>query len=203
MEKQATTQSHVQQLVEAAQEGNEEAFAELYEMYYDRLTNYIFRRVLDQAIAQDIVSNTWIKILKNLKKFSWRHDQSFNAWVYRIASNELNQYFRNQSRYAFVAPEDMEQYFSMSEFPSEEERARVETEIDTKRQFVHVHKVMSQLKERDQDLLHLYFFENLNHREIASALEMNESTVRVSIHRALKQLKSKLGAMPEFANGAF
>ena len=70
-------------------------FSELYDIYFDKIFNYVFRRTTDFHMARDITSEVFIKVYLNLWKFQWRKI-SIGAWIYRIATNEVNQFFRNK-----------------------------------------------------------------------------------------------------------
>lgn len=80
------------ELVKKAQK-NPEAFAKLYDQYYSKIFSYILKRAADFEIAQDITSETFFKALKKLWQFRWRNIP-FSAWLYRIANNEIANYFR-------------------------------------------------------------------------------------------------------------
>src|SRR5512137_1547152 len=83
-----------EELVKRAQH-NREAFAELYEIYYQRIFNFALKRTANIQLALDITSITFLKALNQIKKFRWR-DVPFGAWLYRIASNEINDHYRRQ-----------------------------------------------------------------------------------------------------------
>ncbi|MEM6997792.1 MAG: sigma-70 family RNA polymerase sigma factor [Patescibacteria group bacterium] len=179
--------SELKQVVSKAQAGEVRAFEQIYDAYYDKLAGYALRRVLDQHIAEDVVANVFIKVLEKLPKFKWRHDHSFNGWVYRITSNEINQYFRRQSRYVLSAPRDMEaEYASVLEH--NHNAKDLERSIDENIDYMRLHACISELRPKHQDIVHLYYFENLSHKEIAVALKMREGSVRVTLSRITKKL---------------
>ncbi len=178
--------------IEQAQEGDSQAMSSLYDEYYDRIARYGLRRVLDQHVAEDVTANVFIKVLQNLPRFRWRHQYSFNGWIYRIASNEVNQYFRKQARYELTPPSDMDAVYERVGEHSHSGQL-LERQLDQHRDFVILHNGIRKLKPRHQDVIHLFYFEELSHREIAEALGMREGSVRVTLHRAttaLRQLTS-------------
>ena len=79
-------------LVEEAQK-NPEAFGKIFEKHYSPLLHYILKRVGDVAIAEDITSHVFFIVLQKLWQFRWRNIP-FSAWLYRIAHNEINYYYR-------------------------------------------------------------------------------------------------------------
>jgi len=86
--------SEEKELVERAKK-DPEAFGKLYDIHYSKIFGYILKRVADVDIAQDIVSETFLKALKNIWKFRWQN-VSFSAWLYRISSNEISNFFRKK-----------------------------------------------------------------------------------------------------------
>ena len=69
------------------------AFGRLFEEYYPRILKYASFRTGNAEIARDVTSETFFKALKNLWQFRWM-GYSFSSWLYRIAGNEINMYFR-------------------------------------------------------------------------------------------------------------
>ena len=73
------------ELIKRAQ-NDPQAFSELYDQNYSKIFGYVLKRVADVEIAQDVTSETFLKSLKNIKRFKWKNI-SFSCWLYRIASN--------------------------------------------------------------------------------------------------------------------
>jgi len=70
-----------------------EVLAKVYGHYYPKIFGYVLKRTANLEIAQDITSETFFKALKKLWQFRWRNI-SFSSWLYKIATNEINKYFR-------------------------------------------------------------------------------------------------------------
>jgi RNA polymerase sigma-70 factor (ECF subfamily) len=177
-------------IVGRAKKGDQEAMSEIYTAYYDRISAYAYKRVLNIDITQDVVANTFFKIVKQIRKFKWKSDAQFNGWVYRIATNEIHTYYRKQAKYHLVAPEDVEKYFSDV---SSEEQEKVEQGLDNYADFLKLHVAIKKLKPFYQAIIHMRYFEDLSYQEIAVATKKRAGTVRVSMHRALQNLKLVLG----------
>ena len=96
----------IKDLIEKSKNKDRQAFAELFDLHYDKILNYIWRRVLNVDYAKDITSNTFIKVLKNIENFEFTEEGTFNGWIYRIATNEINQYFRKQNKYNLIIDDD-------------------------------------------------------------------------------------------------
>src|SRR5215469_8997158 len=74
-------------LIEQAQR-NPARFANLYDIYFDRIYAYVANRVRSRDEAEDLVSEVFHKALANLRRFEWK-GAPFAAWLYRIAANEI------------------------------------------------------------------------------------------------------------------
>src|SRR5690349_3616941 len=70
-----------------------QAFSELYEKYFDRIFNFIYRQADDEDLAADLCSQTFLTAIKNLEKYEFR-GVPFSAWLYKVASNEVNKHYR-------------------------------------------------------------------------------------------------------------
>lgn len=177
----------IKELVSRAQNKDREAFAELFDLYYDKVLNYVFRRTLDVDYSKDITSNTFIKILKNLDGFEWRSGPfSFTAWVFRIAGNEINQYFRLQNRY--------QSSISFELGDDNKAAEEIEKKMDNDKHLMVLNKAIRQLKPIYQEIINLRYFEEMSYQEISEIMEKNESTVRVYCQRAREDLERILKA---------
>lgn len=185
------TKTELEENFFSAQDGNEDAFAKIYDYYYGKLSAYVYRRVLGPEITEDIISNTFFKVLHNLKKFKWRGAAEFNGWMYRIATNEVNEYFRKKDRYTFSPPKDLEEYFDDSSETSSL-HDEVSNRMDLESDFAQISGVIQGLKPIEQSIIHLRFFEDMSMKEIADVVRKSENSVSVLLHRALKKVKGRV-----------
>src|SRR5688572_1947314 len=74
---------------------NSRAFSELYEKYFDRIFNFIYRQTDDEDLAADLCSQTFLNVLKNVDRYEFR-GVPFSAWLYKIATNEVNKFYRKR-----------------------------------------------------------------------------------------------------------
>ena len=166
-----------------------EAFRYLFERYYDPIFNYILRRTCDMHVAKDVTANTFLKALNHIKKFKWR-GISFSAWLYKIATNEINQNYRKTKRLVHLNPEHIA---TLKSDVSSDSGLLDAEEVKTKqKQNNKVHAAIASLKLKYQTVLTLRYFENLSLKEIANILGMPENTVKTHIRRGLIQLKERL-----------
>jgi RNA polymerase sigma-70 factor (ECF subfamily) len=180
----------IKDLVKRSQEKDKDAFSRLFDFYYDKIINYVFRRTLDVEYSKDITSNVFLKALDNINSFKWKNGiDSFNAWIFKIATNEINQYFRKQNRYKLII-DDPEIRFNLK---SEDNLAfEIEKKVDNDKYLIILSKAIKELKPIYQDILHLRYFEEMPYNEISEILNKNESTVRVYAKRAIEELERVL-----------
>lgn len=173
-----------QKLVERAKT-QPQAFGQLYELYYSKMLNYVYRRTLDVAVAEELTSNTFFNALRALPGYDDRG--KFGAWLYRIASNEIRLNRRAKRRRRESDCRWREEFgrirFAASQaIPSEDVEEKM-------LQFARIHDALSCLPERYQTVLALRYFEGLSYDEVADVLGKKIGTVKSLIHRGLERLK--------------
>lgn len=185
----------IKKLVKKAKKKDSQAFGQLFDEYHRPIFGYTLRRVANVQEAQDLTSETFFKALKNLHQFEWRNGGSFSGWLFRIATNEINSYFRKKKNILSLNDEN----YSLSErIPSSEtslpdfEIIEAQIKLEKKREFLKVHKKLKKLKQEYQTVITLKYFEKKKIKEISQILEKPEGTVKSWIHRGLKELRELL-----------
>lgn len=171
-------------LVERAKK-DEQVFGLLYDEYYSRIFGYVLRRTADLDVAQDVVSETFLKALKNLGKFRWQNI-AFGSWLYRIASNEIVNFFRKRKP---TIPLD-----KISDPASAGDHLQgiiqAQEKLAEHQDFLAVQKQISGLDTKYQEVISLRFFEKKQIKEIAQILGKNEGTIKSLLHRGLEKLRN-------------
>ena len=173
-------------LVERAK-GDTKAFGELYEQYYSRIFGYILRRTASIEVAQDVTSEVFFKALKNLGQFHWR-GVPFSSWLYRIATNEIADYFRKSKSWQFSL-EEVSNPISFSNPSTETELLQAEAELKRYEDFLALHENVSKLPLKYQEVIVLRFFEAKQLKEIGEIMGKREGTVKSLLHRGLEKLR--------------
>ena len=168
-------------LVERAKT-DDNAFAVLYDFYFPKIYGFVFKRVGRREAAEDIVSAVFMKAFTNLNSFSPQREGSFAAWLYRIASRQIIDNYRFDSRRPTVALEDIgepgdENQNQQLDFLRQEERELVE-------------RALAGLADKDREVLTLKFYAELDNAEIADILQTNTNNVGVMVYRALQKFKA-------------
>jgi RNA polymerase sigma-70 factor (ECF subfamily) len=168
------------ELVKAAQ-NDPRCFAPLYTFYYKRIVSYIYHRIESKEEAFEITAQVFYKALDNLPKYKIQ-GVPFSAWLFRIASNELNQIFRKNKSARIV---NLDTEGTMDLMGSIEE---TKSEVQDEQLFA----ALSQLEGADMELIDMRFFEKRSFKEIADIIGMNESACKIKVYRILEKLKKKL-----------
>ncbi len=92
-------------LVREAINGNQEAFALLYDKHFDKIYRYVYLKVNKRTEAEDLTQDVFLKALGAISSYKWRQ-VPFSAWLFRIAHNEVIDYYRKQGKKEFVQLDD-------------------------------------------------------------------------------------------------
>ncbi len=167
------------------------AFGELFDRYYDDVYRYLLHRTANVELARDLASDTFHIALKKLWMFRWRQ-APFSAWLFRIATNEANAYYRKHKNYKSARIEDFADHLTDDSSAADRDLLRSESELKQKNDFLKLHESITFLKPKYQAVITLRFFEDKSLGEIAEILGKPEGTVKSLIHRALDQLRERM-----------
>ena len=156
-----------------------EAFRPLYEKYFKRIFLFVHHRVGDKSLTADITSQVFLKALLNINKFSFR-GLPFSAWLFRIALNECNDFFRKNKRYRLVTMEE-----EMVEHLYEELTS--ETRLEDLRQ--QLPSILQKLSVSELQIIELRFFEQRPFKEVGEILGISETYAKVRVYRILEKMK--------------
>lgn len=166
-----------QEIIERSKK-DAKAFGELYEKYFDRIFNYIYRQTDDEELSGDLCSQTFVNALNNLNRYEFR-GVPFSAWIYKIASNEVNKHYRKNKGKKIFSIEEL----TIKELVQSDEEGWDEELLN---------KLIDFMKDLPIDMLQvleLRFFENKDFKEIAFILDITESGAKMRTYRALDKLR--------------
>jgi RNA polymerase sigma-70 factor, ECF subfamily len=169
---------------------NPEAFSELFKLYYKPIFGYIFRRTGDFDETADIASETFSKAFTNIKNFYYR-GISIKIWLYRIATNEVNLFYRYRKKRNLL--------FERIDFENKElfkdhfhwDKKELQTELEKHEQFRIILEALKKMPDRYQTVISLRYFEGMNNKEICEILNLKEGTLKSLLSRGLKKLKEE------------
>jgi RNA polymerase sigma-70 factor (ECF subfamily) len=176
------SQEYVRELVARAQRGDRDALEELYLLHFDRIYSYLHMSVGNRHDAEDLTTQTFLKMLEAIGRFRWQ-SAPFSAWLFRIAHNLAMDHFRASRRWQ---PEE-----EVPEPPdSEEASAEEEAMQSIGRQSML--ELIENLSEDQQQVLTLKFVFNFPNSEVATILGKTEGAIKSLQHRALVSLQKQL-----------
>ena len=174
----ASDNGQIRDLVERAQLGDRSALEELYLIHFDRIYSYLHMSVGSRHDAEDLTTQTFVKMLESIGRFRWQ-SAPFSAWLFRIAHNLAMDHFRANRRWQ---PEEEVPEAAQGEESSAEEQALAslgQTSMLT---------LIERLSPEQRQVLTLKFVFRFSNAEAASILDKTEGAVKSLQHRALATL---------------
>jgi RNA polymerase sigma-70 factor (ECF subfamily) len=169
----------IRRLVQRAQRGDRVALEELYLLHFDRIYSYLHMSVGSRHDAEDLTTQTFVKMLEAIGRFQWR-SVPFSAWLFRIAHNLAMDHFRANRRWQ---PEEEVPETMQGEESSAEEQAFAslgQTSMMT---------LIDRLSPEQRQVLTLKFVFRFSNGEAAAILDKTEGAVKSLQHRALASLQ--------------
>jgi len=174
------TEEELKLALQKAQNGDSEAFAQLYDLFAEKIYRFIYFRVGHKEVAEDVLSDTFVKGWQKINQVN--APSALSGWLYQIARNNIIDYYRIKKD--FVALEEVENILEDAVNPIDE----TNLSLDQKRILV----VLNQLPAEQQEVIRYKFFEDLSNEEIAYVMGKTEGAIRVIQHRAINRLKDIL-----------
>ena len=166
--------AHIRRLVERGQQGERGALEELYLIHFDRIYSYLHMSVGNRHDAEDLTTQTFLKMLESIKRFRWQ-SAPFSAWLFRIAHNLAMDHFRANRRWQ--PEEDVPEPEGESE-PSAEAAALQSIGRQS------MLELIEELSTEQQQVLTLKFVFNLPNADVSTILNKTEGAVKSLQHRA-------------------
>jgi RNA polymerase sigma-70 factor, ECF subfamily len=168
-------------LVKRSQAGDETAFVTLYEQYQRAVYTYLYYRLGDAMLAEDLTAEVFIRLLDRLATLDVT-ERPLLAWLYTIAANLATDHHRKNGRYQWL--------------PLDEERDQPETDTahsaDARLAQETLAKALNHLTEEQRQVVLLKFVEGRSNAEVGAILGKNEGSVKSLQHRALAALRRLL-----------
>ena len=175
-------ESELDVLVGLAQEGDQDAFAKIYDHFIDQIYRYVYYRVQGEEV-EDIVEIVFLKVWENIKQYK-PQQKSFSAWVFRIAHNLVIDHYRSAKDKLYeelsIDLPDLDRQHN----PIKSTQNRFDNAV--------LKQALVKLKKQYHDIILYKFVNELSNREIAEILGKSEGSLRILQFRALKALRKEL-----------
>jgi len=175
-------------LISLYRNGNEAAFNLLVDRYQSKVFTTIFLIVKDQAVAEDLLQDVFVKVLHTLNSDKYNEEGKFQPWVMRIAHNMAIDHFRKAKRYPTILLEDgsnLLNSLSFAEDSSEEQRIKEET-------LAWVRDLIEELPEAQKEVVVLRHYMDMSFQEIAEQTGVSINTALGRMRYALNHIRKKM-----------
>ncbi|MBI2282014.1 MAG: sigma-70 family RNA polymerase sigma factor [Bacteroidetes bacterium] len=165
-----------QELIHAYVRGNEFAIEQLILRHKNRVYTYIFYKVKDEELAEDIFQDTFIKVINTIKKGKYNDEGKFLPWVLRIAHNLVIDFFRKNSRMPMVKGTEDFDIFDVISSPDR----NIEQSIQSNQVYKHLKKLIKHLPNDQKEVIMMRMYFDMSFKEIA---DMTNVSINTSLGR--------------------
>ncbi len=169
------------QIIDLLQKGDKKAISYIYEMFAQKIHNFIFYKTMDHDLSEDLVSETFLKVIDKIQTFNINKG-NFSMWIYSIARHVVIDHYRK-----YKTTESIE-----SAWEIKDDFTDVEISSDIKTTFDYLKPYLKNLSEEKREILHLRIWENLSFNEISNIVGKTESACKMNFKRTIEELKSKI-----------
>lgn len=174
-----------EELMKLFQDGNHQAFKEVYVRYESFLVNYFYRKLWsDREKAEDFTQDIFTKLIKNPAYFD--PTRTFKTWLFSVANNMCKNEYKKQA----VRHEGSQEMPEGFDFKSDGVGA--DKQVDENNFAEALKAELNNLNEKHRVVFEMRHYEGLSLNEIAEILEINTGTVKSRLHHATKHLATKL-----------
>jgi RNA polymerase sigma-70 factor (ECF subfamily) len=167
-------------LVRRAQEHDQEAFARIYEEYFDKIYRYITLKIGDAVEAEDLTQQVFLNSLRSISSFRWR-GKPFSAWLYRIAHNQVVDYLRKKKKVTVPLEETL---VSGSDNPQQSAERKLDIE--------QVLSAARHLTGAQREVISLRFTSELSIAQVAEVMGKSQGAVKALQHSGIVALRRAL-----------
>lgn len=166
-------------LIQAILAGDKNRFAEIVDEHKNLVYSILLRLTDDHDEANDLAQEVFIKVFRQLKQFKGK--SKFSTWIYKIAYFHGLSYLRKRKR-----------WFTDSNKVDIQSADNIDEEIALDELKGHVSDCIRNLKPLERTAITLFYMEEMNVKEVAEIMNITESYVKVTVHRAKKSLKEMI-----------
>ncbi len=166
--------------IKKCQEGELESFAYIYDKYINKIYKYIYYRMPDKYISEDLTSQTFIKALKSISLYN-KDKGSFSSWLYKIAKNNLADYYRTYKN-----------NLDINDLWYLEDDTNIEVAADKDFKLDKVKKYLNKLNKEQKEIVILRVWDELSYSEISEIVQKSEASCKMMFSRSLEKLKQEM-----------
>lgn len=173
-----------------ARKGDQRAFAEIVELYKDKIFHLAYRMLNNRHEAEDVVQETFLRVFRNLDRYD--ENLKFSTWIYRIGTNlcidRLRKRKPSYSLDAEINDQDGTDGYSM--IPSDDRTPESEMLLSETQRIIH--ESIESLPAKYKTIMLLRYIQDLSLQEISDVLDLPVTTIKTRVHRGREFLRKKL-----------
>ena len=178
------------QLVKRYRNGDELALQQLIIKHQTRVKGFIFSKVKDRDATEDIFQDTYIKVIKSLRKGTYNEEGKFLPWVMRIAHNLVVDFFRKEKKLPKQPNNTDYDIFSLiSDDSLHTEQRMVKSQID-----IEVKALVTRLPKDQQEVVQMRMYRDMSFKEIADNTGVSINTALGRMRYALQNIRKEIEA---------
>jgi RNA polymerase sigma factor (sigma-70 family) len=176
------------QLISLYKNGSEEAFTELVTRHKNKIFTTIYMIVKDHDLAEDLLQETYVKVVNTMKSGRYNEEGKFLPWVTRIAHNLSIDHFRRAKRYPTIVLEDGSNVFNSLEFSEDSiEDRQIKEDTHTL-----LRELIQELPESQREVLMMRHYMQMSFQEIAEVTDVSINTALGRMRYALINLRKRM-----------
>lgn len=165
------------ELIIACRNGKTDSFGQVYDRHIRTIYNFIFYKVFDKEIAEDLTSQTFFKALKNISSVD--PERPILSWLYKIAQNSVLDHYRSARQAEYI-----DDYWDIG---GDEDLVK---DLDAETDIIRVKKYLKKLSGVERDMIFMRVWQELPYQVISEIIGKSEASCKMMYSRALKKLKS-------------
>ena len=177
-------------LAKLARKGDQRAFAEIVDLYTDKLYHMSYRMTGNRQEAEDVVQDAFLRVFSNLDRYD--ENQKFSTWIYRIATNLCIDRLRKRKRVYSLDAESSEHegLDGYSMLPGDHRTPESELMLSETQRIIH--EAIGTLPPKYKSVMVLRYLQELSLQEISQVLDIPVTTVKTRVHRGREFMRKKL-----------
>jgi RNA polymerase sigma-70 factor, ECF subfamily len=165
--------------------GNEDALATLIKRHESKIYGFIYSKVSDRDVSNDIFQDTFIKVIKTLKSNSYNEEGKFLPWVMRIAHNLVIDYFRKNKKMPLYRETEEFSVFSIMT----DDSLTIENQLIANQVEIDIQKLIDELPEDQKEVLVMRMYKDMSFKEISEVTGVSINTSLGRMRYALMNLR--------------